>query len=226
LLEKLVTANRSRGDRLVWPIVLVGLVACACGGRPIVKATPTQWDEARGIAERYADETHHVPAEKVRAANPRLPFLFDAALPGMGAILVHDGVVTHGGGASALGRYLDDVDVYSDRALTTDDVLELVYVFEVFPPVDTEATTPEGYFTDEDGDFAMRSAWHGHDLDFTLAYRLQYPSDPDTHASDSSDDTWVMHVSFWTLHLRKGTAPTWTEERRDFTRKREPVDDE
>lgn len=191
-----------------------------------MKATKAQWDEARAIAERHADETYHAPPEKVRDANPRLPFLFDAALPGHSWVLVHQGKVIDGGGLSALGSYLDAIDAYADRALIADDVTDLLYVFGAFPPVDAAAASPESYYTDEDPELAMRATWHGNDLDLRLAYLLRYPSNPDIAPSEDTSPTWEMPVSFWTLHLRKGTVPTWTEERRELTRTREHIDED
>ncbi len=191
-----------------------------------MKATPSQWAEARAIAEHHAEVTHHAPPDKVREGNPRLPFLFDAALPGTSWVLVHDGKVTDGGGLAKLGPYLDAVDVYADHALTAGDVTDLLYVFGAFPPVDAAAGSPEYYVTDEGTELSMRTNWRGHDLDLILAYRLQAPSDPDIHPGDSTADTSETTVSFWTLHLGKGAAPRWTEERRELTQKRERVDED
>ena len=190
-----------------------------------MKATPSQWDEARAIAERHADEKYHFAPDKVRDANPRLPFLFDAALPGTDWVLVHKGKVIDGGGVQGLGTYLDAVDVYADRALTADDVTDLLYVFKAFPPVAPEAASPESFYTDEAPDVAVRATWHGHELELRLAYRLEYGSASGVVSEDTSD-TWKMPVSFWTLHLRKGAVPTWTEERRELTRKRTHIDED
>jgi hypothetical protein len=224
-MARQMIVNLSRGERGGGPLAFVLLAACACGGASTVKATQGQWDEARAIAERYADQKHHFPADKVRAANPRLPFLFDAALPGASWVLVHDGRVVEGGGLADLGAYLDAIDVYADHALTTDDVTDLLYVFEALPPVPPEAVSPTSYVTDEDGELAARASWHGHELDVRLAYILRYASPSDVVSEDTSE-TWEMPVSFWTLHLRKGAVPTWTEERRELTRKREHIDED
>jgi len=175
-----------------------------------------QWDEARAIAVAHVDATYHLPADKVRAENPRLPFLFKAALPGASSVLVHGGKVVDGGGLAALGAYLDAVDVYAERALTADDVLDLLYEFESFPHVDAAAGSPETYVTDEGTPLSMTVAWRGGDADFTLAYRLQAATDPDIDASDSEDDSTVTTVSLWTLHLTRGVEPRWSEVRREW----------
>jgi hypothetical protein len=203
--------------------LVVALVSCACGNAMKRSETPAQWEAAREVAVRYADNKHHFDPDSVREANPRLPFLFDAALPGADAVLVHDGAVVQGGGSTALGRYLDAVDVYADRALTTDDVLELLYVFDVFPTVDKAASSPQFYVTEENTELSMRSRWNGDALEFTLAYRLQPPRghyDGGESEPEGPQET-VLTVSFWTLHLQKHVAPRWTEQRRRWDYERE-----
>lgn len=199
-------------------LVLAFVVSCACGGRPPMTshATKAQWDEARAIAVAHVDATYHLPADKVRAENPRIPFLFRAALPRVSAVLVHDGAVVSGGGADKLGGYLDAVDIYAEHALTADDVLDLLYVFAAFPPVDAAAGGADAYVTDLGMPLSMNAAWHGSALDFTLAYRLQAASDPDNDEGDSDDDSTVITVSLWRLHLRKNAAPRWSERRREW----------
>jgi len=153
--------------------------------------------------------------------NPRLPFLFDAILAKSSWVLVHDGQVIEGGGLAKLGAYLDAIDVYADRALTADDVTDLLYVFQAFPPVDAMAGAPEYYLTEEGTELSVRATWRGHDLDLTLAYRLEAPNVPGLQAggmTTADSATWQMMVSFWTLHLRKGVLPRRTEERRQITR--------
>lgn len=191
------------------------------------KETKVQWDEARALAVRYVDATYHLPADKVREANPRLPFLFEAALPGKGAVLIHNGAVLESHGTEALGAYLDAIDVYADRALTAEDVLALIYLFDVFPPVDPLTTSPRNYVTDEGTDLSKRSVWKGNELDFTLAYRLQPGSVPGRDIGGTvNEGEGVMTIAFWTLHLRKGVVPRWTEERREKTYTIEHFDDE
>jgi len=224
-----MTASPSPGDRLVYTLVLAVLAACAACGGPLVKGTPGQWAEARAIAEQHADATEHAPPDKVREGNPRLPFLFDAILAKSSWVLVHDGQVIEGGGLAKLGAYLDAIDVYADRALTADDVTDLLYVFQAFPPVDAMAGAPEYYLTEEGTELSVRATWRGHDLDLTLAYRLEAPNVPGLQAggmTTADSATWQMVVSFWTLHLRKGALPRWTEERRQITRKNPRTDDD
>jgi hypothetical protein len=203
--------------------LVVALVWCACGGAMKRGETPAQWEEARAVAVKYADDKHHFDGDSVREGNPRLPFLFDAALPGASAVLVHEGRIVDGGGSDALGRYLDAVDVYENRALTTDDVLDLLYVFDVFPTVDKAASSPQFYVTEENTELSMRSRWNGDALEFTLAYRLQPPRghyDGGESEPEGPQET-VLTVSFWTLHLQKHVAPRWTEQRRRWDYERE-----
>lgn len=176
-------------------------------------ASKAQWDDARAIAVAYVDATYHLPADKVRAENPRLPFLFTAALPGISSVLVHDGKVVDGGGLAGLGTYLDAVDVYADHALTADDVLDLLYEFKAFPPVDPATGGPNAYVTDEGTALSMTIAWRGAEADFTLAYRLQPAEDPDIDESEPEESS-EMTASSWTLHLARGAEPRWTEARK------------
>lgn len=178
--------------------------------------TTAQWDEARAIAVAHVDTTYHLGPDKVRAENPRLPFLFRAALPGKSAVLIHLGAVVDGGGPDKLGSYLDAVGVYAEGALTADDVLDLLYLFRAFPPRDAADGSPDLYVTDEGSELSMKAAWHGEACDFTLAYKLEPGTDPDIDESDDDDGSTVVTVSLWTLHLSKGTTPTWTETRRQW----------
>lgn len=196
--------------------VLAVAVSGACGGAPSVtsRATTAQWDQARAIAVAHVDATYHLPADKVRAANPRLPFLFTAALPGKSAVLVHRGAIVDGGGTDGLGAYLDAVDVYADAALSADDVLDLLYLFRAFPPRDAAEGSPDLYVTDEGTGLSMRIEWRGADADFTLAYKNDRRGDTDDHGSEPEETDTVMEVSLWTLHLVRGATPSWTEARR------------
>lgn len=176
--------------------------------------TEAGWRAAEDVVTAHYRAHGHEPVVVAERHAP-WPYMFRLFLDDSvrAYALVDGGRVVPDTGLRALGRYLDRLGVYSWARLDVGELLDIVHVFDAWPPLrDTDGYGDRtGYATEHALDAELpppQLERAPRELRLTLYYALHDGGDP--FGEGSLPGPALVRAGRWELTLRAGKTPTWT----------------